>query len=140
MFGKTGRFLALCAACLSCAANCIAEGWQHVGSVQRVTKLNDGVELTAGKAKVRITAVREDVFRVRVAPDGNFPKDFSWAVIAEPAPPVLKVEDAGDSVKVIASGTIVRVKNAPLLIDFLDAAVNVVAADVSRLLIHCYVA
>ncbi|HJZ64961.1 MAG TPA: glycoside hydrolase family 31 protein [Candidatus Acidoferrum sp.] len=133
MFGKTGRFLALCAACLSCAANCIAEGWQHVGSVQRVTKLNDGVELTAGKAKVRITAVREDVFRVRVAPDGNFPKDFSWAVIAEPAPPVLKVEDAGDSVKVIAGGTIVRVKKAPLLIDFLDAAGNVVVADESSL-------
>src|SRR5215470_1568356 len=133
MFGKSGRFPALCAACLFCAANCIAQGWQHIGNVQRVTKLNDGVELTSGKSKVRITAVREDVFRVRVAPDGNFSKDFSWAVISEPAPPAVKVEDAGDSVKVSAGRTIVRVKKAPLLIDFLDAAGNVAVADESSL-------
>src|SRR5215813_6807076 len=133
MFGKSGRFPALCAACLFCAANCIAQGWQHIGNVQRVTKLNDGVELTSGKSKVRITAVREDVFRVRVAPEGNFPKDFSWAVISEPVPPAVKVEDASDSVKVSAGATIVRVKKAPLLIDFLDAAGNVVVSDESGL-------
>src|SRR5215470_2400024 len=129
MFGKPSRFLVLYAACLFYAVSCVAQGWQHVGNVQRVTNLNDGVELTAGKVKVRITVVREDVFRVRVAPDGNFPKDFSWAVIAELAPPSVKVEDTGDSVKVSAGNTTVRVKKVPLLIDFLDAAGNVVVAD-----------
>src|SRR5215475_9139277 len=110
MLRITQRVFVLCAAvvCAGAGAGVSAQGWQHIGNVQHVTKLKDGVELAAGKAKVRITAFREDVFRVRVAPDGNFPKDFSWAVIAEPAPPVLKVEDAGDSVKVIAGGTIVR--------------------------------
>ena len=28
-----------------------AEGWQHVGAVQHVEKLPDGVELSAGRAK-----------------------------------------------------------------------------------------
>jgi len=58
--------------------NVLAQGWQHVGKVQRVEKLKDGVELTAGSAKIRITAFRDGVFRVRVAPNGTFPKASSW--------------------------------------------------------------
>jgi len=54
-----------------------AQGWQHIGNVQKVEKLPDGVELTVGKTKVRVTAFREGVFRVRVAPTGTFPKDFA---------------------------------------------------------------
>src|ERR1700752_3127336 len=77
-----------------------AQGWQHIGSVQKVEKLPDGVELTAGKAKVRVTAFREGVFRVRVAPSGAFPKDFSWAVIEAPEPPAIKIDDAKDEIRV----------------------------------------
>ena len=129
MFGKPGRCFALGAACLFAAAHCVAQGWQHIGNVQHLTKLNDGVELVAGKAKVRVTVVREDVFRVRVAPDGNFQKDFSWAVITEATPPAVRVEESNDVVKVSAGKTTVRVKKTPLLVDFLDAAGNVVVAD-----------
>ena len=60
-----------------CATGVWAQGWQHIGAVQRVEKLKDGVELTAGRAKVRITAFNDSVFRVRMAPLGNFPKDAS---------------------------------------------------------------
>src|SRR5262252_7329039 len=55
-----------------------AQGWQHLGNVQKVEKLPDGVELLAGKAKARVTVFREGIFRVRVAPNGTFPKDYSW--------------------------------------------------------------
>ena len=123
------RLVLLAVFILCAAANSRAEGWQHIGNIQRVVKLNDGVELTAGKAKVRITAFREGIFRVRVAPDGNFPKDSSWAVIEAPAPPALVIEDAQDSVKLTSGNTLVRVKKTPLLIDFLDAAGNVIVAD-----------
>src|SRR5713226_7564925 len=57
-----------------------AQGWQHIGKVQRVERIQDGVELTAGAAKVRITQGCNGVRRVRVAPDGHFPKDASWAL------------------------------------------------------------
>src|ERR1700675_5041678 len=80
--------LAFCATCSP------AQGWQHVGAVQRVESLKDGVELTAGRAKVRITAFNDSVIRVRVAPQGNFPKEYSWAVVAAPQSPAVKVEDA----------------------------------------------
>src|SRR5262249_22829235 len=102
MLRITQRGFVLWAGVVCAGAGAMAQGWQHIGNVQRVTKLSDGVELTAGKAKVRITAFREDVFRVRVAPDGNFPKDFSWAVIEEAAAPAVKIEDATDSLKISA--------------------------------------
>jgi len=129
MLRNLRRCFVLGAVCLLAGANSVAQGWQHIGNVQRVTKLSDGVELLAGKAKVRVTALREGVFRVRVAPDGNFAKDFSWAVVEQAQAPAVKIEDAPDAVKVSAGNVIVRVKKAPLLIDFLDAAENVVLAD-----------
>jgi len=129
MFGKTRRIFALCVITAVAATGAVAQGWQHVGAVQKVVKLSDGVELTAGRAKVRITAFREGIFRVRVAPEGNFPKDFSWAVIEEAAPPAMKIEETSDAVKMSAGAMAARVKKSPLLIDFLDATGNVVVAD-----------
>ena len=84
-----GINLLLCAISASSAA---ATGWQHILDVQHVEKLKDGVELTAGSAKVRITAFRDGVIRVRLAPQGSFPKDFSWAVIETPGPPAVSVK------------------------------------------------
>src|SRR5260370_2105897 len=81
---------------LASAVGCgiaVAQGWQHIGKVQGVEKMKDGVELTAGAAKVRITAFRDGIFRVRVAPDRNFPKDFSCAAIQSPQPPPLNTAD-----------------------------------------------
>ena len=51
-------------ACTLGDARVWAQGWQHIGNVQHVEKLADGVELSAGTAKVRITAFRSGIFRV----------------------------------------------------------------------------
>src|SRR5260370_21870704 len=79
-----------------CTAGVWAQGWQHIGAVQRVEKLKDGVELTAGRAKVRITAFNDSVFRVRVVPLGHFAKDSSWAVSGTPQPPAPNLTDSKD--------------------------------------------
>src|ERR1700721_1648677 len=92
------------------ASNAAATGWQHVGNVQRVEKLKDGVELTAGSAKVRITAFRDGVIRVRLAPQGSFPKDFSWAVIETPGPPAISVRDGKNELRMTAGRVVVVVK------------------------------
>ena len=42
----------------------------------------DGVELRQGDAVLRVTALSETVLRVRIARDGRFPEDASWAVAA----------------------------------------------------------
>jgi alpha-glucosidase len=107
----------------------IAQGWQHIGSVQKLEKLPDGVELTAGKTKVRVTVFRDGIFRVRVAPNGTFPKDLSWAVIEEPAPPAIRIEDSKEEVRVTAGTTVAKIKKSPLLIDFLRDVGDVLVAD-----------
>src|SRR5260370_36110950 len=78
----------------------VAQGWQHLGKVQRVERLKDGVELTSGAAKVRIAVFRDGVFRVRVAPNGTFPKDSSWAVIESPEPPAFKMEENPKEIRI----------------------------------------
>src|SRR6202035_3052857 len=100
-----------------CAANS-AQGWHHLGNVQHVEVLPDGVELTAGVAKVRITAFRDGIVRVRVAPQGKFPEDFSWAVIESPQPPSVKVQDGPKEVRINAGEVNVIVVKSPLLINF----------------------
>jgi alpha-glucosidase len=120
-------------ACALGGGSVIAQGWQHVGKVQRVEKLKDGVELTAGPAKVRITAFRDGIFRVRVAPNGAFPKDSSWAVIESPDSPAVKIEETPKQLRIIAGNMIATVQKSPLLINFSDAAGNVLLADESSL-------
>src|SRR5713101_7724538 len=93
--------MGLLASALGCGL-ALAEGWQHIGKVQHIKKRKEGVELTAGTAKVRITAFREGVFRVRDAPNGTFPKDFSWAVIESPQPPALQIEENKKEIRITA--------------------------------------
>jgi alpha-glucosidase len=104
-------------------------GWQHVGNVQRVEKLTDGVELSAGASKVRITVFRDGVVRVRLAPQGSFPKDFSWAIVETPEAPPLEVEDGKSELRIFAGRVVVVVKKSPLLIAFEDSSGKVLLAD-----------
>ena len=43
--------------------------------------LPHGIEVYSGKAIIQILALRDDVVRVRVGPDGALPEDASWAVL-----------------------------------------------------------
>ena len=97
--------------------------------MQKVTKLSDGVELTAGRAKVRITAFNDAVVRVRVAPQGNFPKDFSWAVIQASQPSSVQIEESTTGVRMVSGRITVNVTKSPLLISFADANGRVLLAD-----------
>ncbi len=50
---------------------CAQGGWQHIGNVTSVEALAEGVELAAGAARVRVTAVAPGVVRVRLAFNGR---------------------------------------------------------------------
>src|SRR5258708_7560694 len=110
----------------------VGQGWQHLGKVQRVEKFEDGIELTAGAAKVRITQVYNGVLRVRVGPDGQFPKDISWAVVEAAmnykSIPV-QFRDEKSEVKMTAGNVRVSITKSPLLITFSDADGTVYLAD-----------
>lgn len=129
----TGMGLLICA--LGSAPG-LAQGWQHIGKVERVETfkegLQNGLELTAGKAKVRVTQFYNGVIRVRVAPNGHFPKDFSWALAETPLDYIsgpVQIQDGKTEVKMIAGSIHVSIAKSPLLIFFSDASGNVLLAD-----------
>jgi alpha-glucosidase len=129
MHDRIRSAILICVSIAMSGAAAYGQGWQHVGNAQRVEHLPDGVELSAGQARVRVTVFREGIVRIRVAPQGNFPKDFSWAVIESPEPPAIKIEESKQDVKVITSRVVVRIEKSPILISFLDPSGNVVLAD-----------
>jgi hypothetical protein len=57
-----------------------AAAWTHLGSVTSVDRGDSAVTLHCRPAAVRVEAVDEHVIRIRLAPDGTFGPDFSWAV------------------------------------------------------------
>jgi alpha-glucosidase len=92
--------------------------------------LRDGIELQAGSATVRITALRDDIVRVRIAP-GALPEDASWAVLAGPRSKSIDVKPIEDSATVgfRTASLEVRVERSPLRVVIRDLAGNVISAD-----------
>lgn len=111
------------------SASVYSQGWRHLGKVDQVEKRPDGLELTSGNAKVRVTFMREGIVRVRMAPSGTFPKDASWAIVQEPQPPTIAIMDSPDSVSLSAGDVIVTIRKATLLVNFSDSHGNTVVAD-----------
>lgn len=106
-----------------------AQGWRHVGNVDAVQVRDDGVELASGAARVRVTAFADGVLRVRLAPDGAFTPDASWAVVASPAKLPVRVVDDAARVTVTAGDVVATVHKAPLRVEFADAGGRVLLAD-----------
>jgi alpha-glucosidase len=129
--------LVLLAAAVWCAC-ASADGWQHLGTVQRFDKLKDGVELFAGNAQIRVTQVHDGVIRVRMSTGGHFGRDLSWALSEEPLdfkeiiPPV-KIEDGKTELKMSAGRVAVLIHKSPLLIRFADAAGHLLLSDEATL-------
>jgi len=57
-------------------------GSKTQSSIDRTDHLPNGVRVTGCGATIRVTALRDDVLRVRGSRDGNFNDDESWAVLS----------------------------------------------------------
>lgn len=107
---------------------------QGVVTVEAVTgsqPLRDGIQIQAGPAILRITAMRDDMVRVRIAAGNSLPEDASWAVLPEPRGKTIEVQPAQDAAAVgFRTGALdVRVENNPLRLVIRDLAGNVISAD-----------
>ena len=95
------------------------------------TPLPDGIEIQAGDAREQITALRDDVLRVRIAPHGQMPEDASWAVSAEnrhssvPVTPVTSAASIGFRTRSLS----VEVDPKTLRLTVRDLAGNIVQQD-----------
>ena len=105
---------------------------QPATAIEAVTgsqALRDGIEIHAGSATLRITALRDDIIRVRIAP-GALPEDASWAVLPGPrSNPSTCTHQDDASVGFRTAALDVRVERNPLRLVIRDLAGNVVSAD-----------
>jgi alpha-glucosidase len=92
--------------------------------------LRDGIELQAGSAALRITAVRDDIVRVRISPDA-LPEDASWAVLPASRTKSVDVQPIDDATSVgfRTAALDVRVDRNPLRLVIRDLAGNIISAD-----------
>ena len=105
-----------------------------VVAVETVTgsePLRDGIQIQAGAAILRITALRDDVIRVRIAPTSSLPEDASWAVLGDARGKSVEVQPVQDSnaVGFHTAALDVRVERNPLRMVIRDRAGTVISAD-----------
>ncbi|MEO8727642.1 MAG: glycoside hydrolase family 31 protein [Acidobacteriaceae bacterium] len=125
----------LCIVAIFCLTMTAFADWHALGNVTAVAPLPNGVELSAGQARVRITALDSSTVRVRVAADGAFPKDSSWALDPAylPSDPQVHVTQTPDAITLdLPALNHVRITKSPLRIAFLDAQNNLLSEDDAR--------
>jgi alpha-glucosidase len=103
-------------------------------TLQTVTNsraLRDGIEVRSGAASLRITALRDDIVRVRISPDGTMPEDASWAVLPEPLGKSVEVQPTQDAsyVGFLTAVLDVRLERNPLRVVVRDLAGKIICAD-----------
>src|SRR5260221_1136966 len=112
---------------------------QTLGRATAVQKRANGVDIRAGAAAMRITALDDDTIRVQISPNGSFPVDNSWAVLKESVaamkPSALAViTDSAAVVELATKDVHVRVMKNGLNVAVLDASGNVISqVDPARL-------
>ena len=91
----------------------------------------DGIDVQAGSANLRITAVRDDIIRVRITPGKNFPEDTSWAVLPESRSKSVNVQPAQDAASVgfRTASLDVRIERKPLRLVVRDLSGNIISSD-----------
>ena len=114
-------------------ANNTAEAQQKSSFVRldRVTASRatpNGIEIRAGAAILQITALRDDVLRVRIGANGQLPEDASWAVLAAS-------RDAAVPVKPVSSATEVGFKTAKLQVSVRKDPLELTVTDLAGHLI-----
>ena len=100
-------------------------------SVTSSEPLHDGIAIQSGSATLRITALRDDIIRVRIAPDSTLPEDASWAVLPasrEKSADVQPMQDAA-SVGFRTKSLDVQLERNPLRLVVRDLAGNIICAD-----------
>ncbi|MGD0890585.1 MAG: TIM-barrel domain-containing protein [Terracidiphilus sp.] len=99
--------------------------------LDRVTAFHatdNGIDIYSGTALLRITALRDDVLRIRVGPTGELPEDASWAVLpaSRTAGVTVMPLQSDKAVGFTTAKLRVSVQNDPLQITVTDLAGHVI--------------
>ena len=92
---------------------------------------SDGADIHSGPWFMRVTAIADDILRVRATAAGDLPEDASWAVPAEMRGRSVHVtvKQNADGVDLKTATLAVRIERSPLRLVVSDLAGHVISAD-----------
>jgi alpha-glucosidase len=95
------------------------------------SSLPNGIEIEDGEAREEITALRDDVLRVRITQKGRMPEDASWAVLAGARTSSVKVtpDNNSDHLGFRTGALIVEIDRDTLQLTIFDLNGHVVQQD-----------
>ncbi len=116
---------------IACPLAASGAGWQQPGAVTAVQQVQNGVEIKAGAATVRITVLSPSVVRVRYAPGGKFSSDHSWAVVESPGftAPRTKLQETAEAVELNTGELRVRIEKTGARIIFMNTAGDIILQE-----------
>ena len=106
-------------------------GFVRLDRVTASRATTNGIEIRSGTASLQITALRDDVLRVRVGPNGQLPEDASWAALpaARSATAPVTPESSPSAVGFKTAKLHVTVRKDPLELKVTDLDGHVIAED-----------
>lgn len=118
---------------MSHARDASESGWQSLRAVTSFRRHPNALLIECRPARVRVTAERDGIIRLRLAPLGRFGRDHSWAVIDDPSPrPGWRVEEDGERIALVTDAVRVHIQRQPCRISFLSPDGEVLCADDPR--------
>src|SRR5579862_1151251 len=124
-------FLGIVAAAVTSVAQSGPQPTVVVDALSASEVLQDGIQIQAGSAALRINALRDDIIRVRISPTGTLPEDASWAVLPESRTKSIPVHPMQDDSSVgFRTGALdVRIERNPLRLVIRDLGGTIISAD-----------
>jgi len=137
---KAGRFTFAVFGVLFLAATSQAKSAAEAQQKQSFVRLDrvtasrptsNGIEVRSGTAIMQVTALRDDVVRVRVGPAGQLPEDASWAVLPSSRTSTVSVtlESSSNAVGFKTAKLHVAIRKDPFGISITDLAGHVIVED-----------
>src|SRR5579863_5795155 len=110
---------------------CLLSAMAAQAAAADIVVRSDGADVHSGPWFMRVTAITDDILRVRAAAAGELPEDASWAVPAEMRGRSVHVTASRDSggVEFKTAALAVRVQLSPLRLIVSDLAGHVISAD-----------
>jgi alpha-glucosidase len=105
---------------------------EQIGSYKSLVKTDHGVVIDAANAKVSLTVYAPEVVRVRIVKE-TFERDFSYAVIGQPAGNFSAVTETADEIDLTTSALKVVVARNPIRISFYSADGKLLNEDDAKL-------
>jgi alpha-glucosidase len=92
---------------------------------------SDGADIHSGPWFMRVTAITDNILRVRAAPAADLPEDASWAVPGEMRSRSVhvSVKPRADGIDLQTATLAVRIERSPLRLIVSDLAGHVISAD-----------